>query len=440
MSLTPEQRRAYRTNLGGCLADAYHACNCSQRELARRLGVPQGTVTGWITKNGLARSPRRESEDEEVVPVEIPADPAEVVALKRKIARLEAETKSLKQQVKHSGEHANLLDDITALIEPVLGSIAAPAYAPPPQLKRNNDEPVTLVWHLTDLHFGEIVDPSTIVGVNAYNPQIAVARVQHCWDTIRKIAADTHAGVRELVIAVNGDTIGGAIHPESTEYYAGVAIQTIAAAEILAQLGAEAAREFEIVRFLGTVGNHPRSQGKQPTGKALVETSWEYVIHRHAEALMRNLSNVSYEIAPGYVLDTMIGPSRWAFSHGDASRGGGGSLGIPAYGLKRQHDANREWSLVIAEMTDQAASSVVKHSRYGHFHTYFHWQAGHADIALMPSPKGADPYVLHTLGKYSPPQMVVEMVHPEHDVIGSRVLNLSHIRERDVRWDWTTAA
>lgn len=439
MSLTPEQRRAYRLNIGDCLADAYHASNGSQTELARRLGIPIGTLTGWITKHGIANSPRRDDEPPEA-PRELPADPAEVVALKRKLARVEAETKSLRAQLKHAGEHANLVDDITALIAPVIDRIAAPAYKPAPKLNRRTDEAVTLVWHLTDLHFGEIVDPSTIVGVNAYSPQIAVARIEHAWDTIRKIAADTHAGVSELVIAVNGDTIGGAIHPDSTEYYAGVAVQTIAAAEILAQLGAEAAREFDRVRFLGTVGNHPRSQQKQPTGRALVETSWEYVIHRHAAALMRELSNVEYEIAPGYVLDTTIGPSRWAFSHGDAARGGGGSLGIPAYGLKRQHDANREWSLVIAEMTDQAASSVVKHSRYGHFHTYFHWQAGHADIALMPSPKGADPYVLHSLGKYSPPQMVVELVHPEHDTIGSRVIDLSSVRERATRWDWTTAA
>lgn len=439
--MTGEERLRYRLNLDNCLGDAYEKAGRNRQRLAEALGIPWGTITRWVSMNGLTHSPRTITEARVDAIDTLPdADPAEVVHLKRRINRLENEASSLRKQVKHSGEHANLVDDVADLLQPVLDRMVAPPYAPPPRLKRHAD-PVTLVWHLTDLHFGEIVDPATVQGVNEYTPDIAAMRVQHTLDIIRKVAEDRRGGVNKIVVAVNGDTIGGAIHPESTEYAFGVSIQTVAAAELLAQVGVELAHTFDEVEFLGTVGNHPRSQTKQPTGRALVETSWEYLIHRHAKALMRDLANVEYKIASGYVLDTYIGPSRWAFSHGDAARGGGGQLGIPAYGLKKQHDAAREWSLVLAELTDLTAASVVKHSRYGHFHTLFQWHAGHADIALAPSPKGPDTYVMHTLGKYSPPMFLLEIVHPEHDLIGSVKVDLTRVIDTDaLRWDWTRRA
>lgn len=442
--MTGENRRRYRLNLDNCLGEAYEKAGRNRQALSEALGIPWGTITRWVSANGLTLNPRNEREQAaESAPVAPTpeADPVEVVHLKRRIMRLENEATSLRKQVKHSAEHANLVDDVAEMLAPTIASMAAPSYTPPPKLTRGKPDAVTLVWHLTDLHFGEIVDPATIVGVNAYSPEIAAYRVQHAFDTIRKIADDQAGGVAELVIAVNGDTIGGALHPESTEYAFGVAVQTVAAAELLAQVGAEAARVFPKVRFLGTVGNHPRSKTKQPTGKALVETSWEWVIHKHTAALLRNVSNVEYETAKGYILDTKIGPDRWAFSHGDAARGGGGQLGIPAYGLKRSHDANREWSLVLAELTDQSLDSVVKHSRYGHFHTLFYWTAGRADIGLMPSPKGTDPYVLNTLGRYGAPMFVVEIVDPEHGVTGKRYIDLTGMVDPvNLRWDWTRAA
>jgi hypothetical protein len=91
---------------------------------------------------------------------------------------------------------------------------------------------------------------------------------------------------------------------------------------------------------------------------------------------------------------------------------------------------------VLAELTEQTAGSVVRHTRVGHFHTYMAWQAGAADIVLCPSPKGVDPFVKDALGKYSPPQMLVEVVHPEHDLIAHHPINLRHITSGTSRYTW----
>lgn len=417
----------------------YRNAEWLQRELAKhgslnkvadKHGINRSTLQRWWHKHQL------EAGDVQRI------DQASTLArMQQTLQRRDAEVRVLKAQVKQLAKHANVIEDVRDMLAPVVDERVLPKPKPVRLTRSNDRKPLTFVWHLTDLHWGEIVDPRTINGLNAYSPSIAALRVQHAVDTILKLADNYAAahGVDEIVVAVNGDTIGGAIHPESAEYYARVGKQTLDAAMVLAQVGHELASTFQRVRFLCTVGNHPRSTHRMPTGSARMTTSWETMLHEFTAALLARADNVTFELAEGYTLDTYIGPSRWAFSHGDAIAGGGGQLGIPAYGLKKQHDANREWSIIMAQITDHALSnSIVKHTRTGHFHTYFAWQAGAADIALAPSPKGVDPFVKDKLGRYSPAMMLLEVVHPKHDVMGSHLIDVQHIMddEQPCRYTW----
>jgi transposase-like protein len=405
---------------------------------ANATGVSRSTLKDWVERHKLNDPRGLPSPPATAAPRD--AEPAELVSMRRQVERAEAQAKSLKAQLRHAVKHENVVEDVRDMLAPVIAQCVIPKPQRPKMSRSRSRKPLTLVWHLSDLHWGELVEASVLNDVNAYSPAIAAARLQHTFDTILVLADnyDHRHGVDELVIAVNGDTIGGAIHPDSAEYYARVGRQTLDAALVLAQIATEASMVFPKVRLLGTVGNHPRSTHRMPTGKARVETSWEWLLHEQVATLLANVPNVSFEMARGYTLDTMIGPSRWAFSHGDAVKGGGGSLGMPAYGLKRQHDAAREWSMVLAQINEQATSTIVKHSRFGHFHTYLAWQAGAADIALAPSPKGVDPFVKDVLGKYSPPQFLVEVVHPEHDVIAHHPIDLTAIQSGrdDCRYLW----
>jgi hypothetical protein len=402
----------------------------SINQVAQQHGIPRATLQRWWHKHQAAAG-NAEHIDRVV----------DLARMRQQLERRDAELRSLKAQVKQLARYGNVIDDVRELLAPVIDERVLPKPRKP-RLERSRDrKPLAFVWHLTDLHWGEIVDPRTINGLNAYSPEIAARRVQHAVDTILKLAdnyTSTH-GVDEIVVAVNGDTVGGTIHPESADYYARIGKQTLDAATVIAQVGYELASSFNRVRFLCTVGNHPRSTHRMPTGGARISTSWETLLHEFTAALLSKADNVAFELAEGYTLDTYIGPSRWAFSHGDAVAGGGGQLGIPAYGLKKQHDANREWSLILASMTDDALSnSIVKHTRTGHFHTYFQWQAGAADIALAPSPKGVDPFVKDKLGRYSPAMFLLEVVHPEHDVMASHLIDVQHVMDdtEPCRYTW----
>jgi hypothetical protein len=176
-----------------------------------------------------------------------------------------------------------------------------------------------------------------------------------------------------------------------------------------------------------------------PTGPARSETSWETLLHEFIAALVAQVPNVTSRIARGYRITERIGPSMWAWMHGDAMKGGGGQLGIPAYALKRAHDSAREQSLTLAQMQHAfGLDEIIRHSRYSHFHLYTKWQIGNGDTAITPSPKGVDNFVTDVLAKYTPAGILLEVVHPQHDVIADHLIGLQHIMDADspCRYSW----
>jgi hypothetical protein len=402
----------------------------------------RNTVQHWVGRFGIdvATLTKVDVPDESVPAAPVPvAEPAELARMRREIDRKDAELRSLRVEVKNAAKRENMLDDIRDLMAPAITALTLPAPNVLPARPKKRRKPVTMIWHATDIHWGELVEGRTIQDINAYSPEIAAMRLQYTVDTIMRLADNYEAehGIDEIVYVENGDGIGGSIHPDSAEYYARAGKQVVDFSMVQAQILGELAQRFPRVRYIGTTGNHPRTQPhRMPTGSSRQQTSWESLIHEMTAALVSRYSNIDFEIAQGYTITTTIGPSRWAFAHGDAARGGGGALGIPAYALKRQHDATREWSLVLAELSQHTTEQVVKHSRYGHFHSLFYWQAGAADIGLCPSPKGVDSFVLDSLGKYGPPQFLVEVVHPEHDLIAHHPIDLTGIGSGTSRYRW----
>lgn len=413
----------------------------SMRAAAAANGAHDTTVARWAKRYGVV-SGHPSTPNASVAPSAPPAEPAELAAMRRRLERAQADARALKAENRELARGENLLDDVRDLLAPVVAGLTLPAprTVRPPKPRK---QPVSLVLHLSDLHWGEIVDPDLVSGDNAYSPAIAARRLQHGIDTTLIWVANYRelAGVDEVVVVVNGDTASGQhiIHPDSADEYARIAKQVLDAALVVAQAIRDIASNVPRVRVIGTQGNHPRSTRRMPTGRARSETSWETLLHEFVAALLAQATNVSFHISRGYKTHIRIGPSMWAIAHGDAMKGGGGNLGIPAYALKRTHDATRDRSVTRARSNALGAlDDVVKHTRVGHFHLYTKWQVGEGDIAITPSPKGVDPFVTDQLEKYSPAAFLLEAVHPEHDVIGDHVIGVQHIMDDlgPCRYNW----
>lgn len=413
----------------------------SLRKIAMVVGISYGAVHKAFEKHGVARYPAGGRPTyREPVETSLPAaTPQELVSADRRAHRLHAEIKSLRKRNNLLAREANIIDDVRDILEPAVSSLRLPPPERLPQLAAGAGG-IILVLHLSDMHWGEIVDPDLIGGLNAYSPGIAARRVQHAVDVTREWVQNYEAlgGVAEIVLVVNGDTASGQhnLHPDSATEYARIATQVLDSALIVAQVVRELAALVPAVRVMGTQGNHTRSTHRMPTGEARSTTSWETLIHEFVAALVADCPTARFQISRGYRLTAKIGPSTWSIAHGDALKGGGGQLGIPAYALKRAHDANRDFSVIAAEQTG-ILDGVVKHSRIGHFHMFTTWQVGTGDVAICPSIKGADAFVTDSLAKYSPAGALLEAVHPDHDIVGQHVINLQGINQPGVcRYAW----
>ena len=79
--------------------------------------------------------------------------------------------------------------------------------------------PVIPLILLSDWHIEEKVDPSTVNGLNEYNPDIAKKRVERCWKNIIHIIKNIRhwCTVDTVFINLCGDYITGYIHEELVE-------------------------------------------------------------------------------------------------------------------------------------------------------------------------------------------------------------------------------
>jgi hypothetical protein len=128
--------------------------------------------------------------------------------------------------------------------------------------------------------------------------------------------------------------------------------------------------------------------------------------------------------------------------------GGGGSLGIPAYGMAREHHGNLAETVIMAKRQsaelrlDQSMGDeerlqklqglldgIVDHTIIGHFHTRAVLEFAHGDLSVEPSAMGTDPYARDALRRFSPPRQMLRAIHPTHDVIGEHVIHLGEHKD-----------
>ena len=69
---------------------------------------------------------------------------------------------------------------------------------------------------LSDLHWGEVVNPEEIGSVNEYNLEIAHQRLERCIDTATSLLKDYFRDAKYpgIVLALGGDMLSGDIHEE----------------------------------------------------------------------------------------------------------------------------------------------------------------------------------------------------------------------------------
>jgi len=190
----------------------------------------------------------------------------------------------------------------------------------------------TAVAVMSDLHFEEQVDPSTVNYLNEYSPEIAEMRAHKFFKSIVRLTEIQRAGtdINELILAILGDLIAGYIHEEleesnflsPTEASLRVFDILISGINYLLENG-----KFKKIYVICKIGNHGRTTKKRRVSTSH-KNSYEWLIYKYLERYFEHQKGLEIIVPSSYLYYFQVYDQVLRFHHGDNIRYNGGVGGI----------------------------------------------------------------------------------------------------------------
>lgn len=368
---------------------------------AEKLGVSRGAVANFLRKNKVPPEKRRKSE---LVPLQ--ADVGEVdetEVLRQRVRELEAQARARRkiEVVEH-----RILEAFENAIE-----ARKPVYNPKVIRKKPKEDEHEFVLLWSDTHAGEVVSEVETNGINAYDWQTMLKRLDRIREGVFSFQENRPYPVRKLHIAALGDMLSGNIHDELVE------TNESPLAECTVQLGEDGSvfiesflEGFDELTFSGVVGNHPRAKRKPQAKLAFDNADW--LAYRIMELALRKESRISFDVPKAATHPIMVCKRRLLLMHGDGIRST--MPGVPWGGVMRR----------VTSLDRQYTSKgmPIDHYLLGHFHQGNVVDQGR--IMMNGSVKGPDEYTIKAFGYGSPPQQLLATFHPRHGLTDVSFIDL----------------
>lgn len=324
-------------------------------------------------------------------------------------------------------------DTAEAIRQEIFG-LAAHTTEPPAWLSGRNIKngerggPLT-VW--SDFHYGEVIDPAQIGGVNAFNMDIAKIRFNKLVNTTIDLCFN-HMGRANvnypgIVVALGGDLIGGDIHEELARTNDRTPHQSVNDLTDLLGAGIETmAGKFGRVFVPCVVGNHGRSTHK-PMMKNRVYTNFDWSIYCALERDFKKDKRIKIMVPSEADAHFTLFGHRFLLTHGDSLgvKGGDGiigSIGPIMRGLMKLHASK-------AQISRDFDTAVICH-----WHQYLTLPGLIVNGAL----KGYDEFSMLALrAKFQRPTQALTFIHPEHGVTAQWPVYLEGQQQVPAR-DWVS--
>jgi hypothetical protein len=257
----------------------------------------------------------------------------------------------------------------------------------------------------SDLHWGEVVDPKQVGGVNRYNVSIANERMR----TMVEVAMDllfNHINMPEypgIVFALGGDMVTGDIHEELS------ATNEMEIMPVVLDLwGALAwaiqtlADKFGRVFIPCVTGNHGRNTHKI-RAKGRNFTSFDWLVYQFLAKRFESDERVTFLIPDGSDAYYSVMGHRYLLTHGDQFRGGDGMIGALGPIIRGDHKKRSRNAQI-----DQEYDTML----LGHWHQLIQLQR----LIVNGSLKGYDEYAYANNFGYEPPRQALWITHPSHGI------------------------
>ncbi|MFH2071690.1 MAG: hypothetical protein ABIJ75_02440 [Actinomycetota bacterium] len=246
---------------------------------------------------------------------------------------IESQTRFLRHEVAELTAEGKELRKLLGFYEGARkAAIAPPTWEIKPRTKATHAG--LIVAQLTDCHFDEIVRPEEIMGLNAYNREIALIRFRKWTEKVVTLPRDYFAGVRieGLVIPATGDILSGDIHAELKESNEDHLLASVLfwVEQVIASLQLLEAEYAGRVSVHAVVGNHGRTTVK-PVFKGRAHSNVEWLLWTVVrDRLADRKSAVRVEVSDSMDLNVPLYGRNHLLTHGDQFQGGTGISGAYA--------------------------------------------------------------------------------------------------------------
>lgn len=344
-------------------------------------------------------------------------------------ATLKARIRELEQAV--AGAEKAMLTDIAVKTQIVqlarnMAEIEPPAWTL--RASRDDDSPGVPTLFLSDLHWGEVVDPSQIGNVNQYNLRIASRRLEYVAEKAVRLL-DILSPKRcypGIVVALGGDMISGNIHEELQATNEIDTMPTVL--DLYGKLCAFIdlmADTYGRVFVPCVTGNHGRNTHKI-WAKRRNHTSFDWLLYQFLAKRFERDKRVTFLIPDGSDAYYRIFNHRYLLTHGDQFRGGDGMIGALGPIIRGDHKKRSRNAQI-----DQAYDTMIM----GHWHQYHHM----TKLVVNGSLKGYDEYASQGNFSWEPPQQALWLTHPAHGMT-IRAPVFAVPKKTDAKTEWVAIA
>ncbi len=317
---------------------------------------------------------------------------------------LNRQVRELETRVKRAAEQSVVDEAIAELIRAAMPKVVASKpekfkFIKPASGKNVGGIPTLF---LSDWHWGEVVDPTQVEGLNEYNLEIANQRADRVFQQTGEILL-THLGGLNydgIVVPLGGDMVTGNIHEELQRTNDLNIIPCCCdLADKLAGGLLMLQEQFGKVYVPCVVGNHGRLERK-PSAKGKVEDNFDYLVYRMVAARVAHNPHIVVDISTSADMRFDIYDTRYLLTHGDQIKGGAGVGGIwPSMMKTDQRKRKRH----------QISGGGYDYMVCGHFHRY-----GTVDgIIVNGSLKSYDEWVYTMNFDYEPAIQALWLTHPD---------------------------
>ena len=257
------------------------------------------------------------------------------------------------------------------------------------ETKVNDIEEGTAILHLSDLHYGEVVQ----MGTTMYDCAIAENRLSSIISQFCNIVKN----YKKAVVLINGDMLNGSIHDEFKS------TNEMVITDCVIRLTKLLSESLILIRnhmnddakldVIFTVGNHSRTIPGGVYYKNKVKENWEYLLGCFVRESLKH-TDIEVEVSNTPSIVCQIEDLRFAITHGDCFK----SLNNIRMGVAKFQEMN------------MSTVGTFDHLLMGHFHSTQIMNGIGGKIFVNGSFKECDEYSVGNLYQITPPEQTVLIV------------------------------